>query len=99
MSSSPTGETTAFGEVDGNVFGQPNQGITGEFSQGFQQSGGTPLAGITPRPDGNMWFTDPGAEPELGFIGTGGPPAAIADPSIVGSHQEGGPQSCLAGTL
>jgi streptogramin lyase len=62
------GGTKAIGEVDGNGFGKPNQGITGEFSQGLQQSGGTPLGGIAPGPDGNMWFADDGTTPEIGQI-------------------------------
>lgn len=66
------GGTKAIGEVDGNGFGKPNQGITGEFSQGLQQSGGTPLGGIAPGPDGNMWFTDDGTTPEIGQITPGG---------------------------
>jgi hypothetical protein len=81
------GSTPAIGQImlDGAIH---------EFSDELQPDNGSHPLGIAAGPDGNMWFTDPGAGAELGTIGTGAPPATTADPSVVGSHEEGSQQSC-----
>ncbi len=53
------GQSKAIGKVALTWNGATEYGeITDEFFRGLQQNGALPLAGITPGPDGNVWFTD-----------------------------------------
>jgi streptogramin lyase len=75
----------------------PSGAIT-EFSAGLNPGnlpvGGVLSGGITPGPDGNLWFTDGGTTKAIGRIGAGAPPASLRAPSVVGSLQEQTQQTC-----
>jgi hypothetical protein len=67
-----------------------------EYATANGLNAGSDPGAIVAGEDGNIWFTDHGATPAIGRVGTGAEAASQAAPAVTGGGQEGTPQICTA---